>query len=62
MGRTAFFWKLWFGAARGNGFYTPRDEHEVAICWSLFWVSYNFSLARQFDLHAKEALFITRYP
>jgi hypothetical protein len=24
--------------------YTPRDEHEVAICRSLFWVSYNFSL------------------
>jgi hypothetical protein len=24
--------------------YTPRDEPEVAICRSLFWVSYNFSL------------------
>ena len=24
--------------------YTPRDEHEVAVCRSLFWVSYNFSL------------------
>ncbi len=24
--------------------YTPRDEHEVAICRSLFWVSYNFCL------------------
>jgi hypothetical protein len=24
--------------------YTARDEHEVAICRSLFWVSYNFSL------------------
>jgi hypothetical protein len=24
--------------------YTPRDEHEVAICRSLFWASYNFSL------------------
>jgi hypothetical protein len=24
--------------------YTPRDEHEVGICRSLFWVSYNFSL------------------
>ena len=24
--------------------YTPRDEYEVAVCRSLFWVSYNFSL------------------
>jgi hypothetical protein len=24
--------------------YTPRDEYEAAICRSLFWVSYNFSL------------------
>jgi hypothetical protein len=24
--------------------YTPRDEHEVAVCRSLFWASYNFSL------------------
>jgi len=24
--------------------YTPRDEHELAVCRSLFWVSYNFSL------------------
>src|SRR5208337_2856288 len=24
--------------------YTPRDEQEVAVCRSLFWVSYNFSL------------------
>jgi hypothetical protein len=24
--------------------YTPRHEYEVAICRSLFWVSYNFSL------------------
>ena len=24
--------------------YTPRDEHEVAVCRSLFWISYNFSL------------------
>jgi hypothetical protein len=23
--------------------YTPRDEHEVTVCRSLFWVSYNFS-------------------
>jgi hypothetical protein len=22
--------------------YTPRDEYEVAVCRSLFWVSYNF--------------------
>ena len=27
--------------------YTPRDEHEVAICRSLFWVSYNFSLGER---------------
>jgi hypothetical protein len=25
--------------------YTPRDKHEVAVCRSLFWVSYNFSLS-----------------
>ena len=25
--------------------YTPRDEHEAAVCQSLFWVSYNFSLS-----------------
>jgi hypothetical protein len=24
--------------------YTPRDEYERAVCRSLFWVSYNFSL------------------
>ena len=24
--------------------YTPRDEHEAAVCRSLFWVAYNFSL------------------
>src|SRR5580704_18241251 len=24
--------------------YTPRDEHEVTVCRSLFWISYNFSL------------------
>ncbi|SRR5260370_915427 len=32
--------------------YTPRDEHEVAVCRSLFWVSYNFSMTertRKFD-------------
>ena len=27
--------------------YTPRDEHEAAVCRSLFWVSYNFSLAER---------------
>jgi hypothetical protein len=27
--------------------YTPRDEHEVAVCRSLVWVSYNFSLAER---------------
>src|SRR5580692_8355165 len=27
--------------------YTPRDEHEVAVCRSLFWVSYNLSLSDQ---------------
>jgi hypothetical protein len=25
--------------------YAPRDEHELAVCRSLFWVSYNFSLS-----------------
>jgi hypothetical protein len=24
--------------------YAPRDEHELAVCRSLSWVSYNFSL------------------
>ena len=24
--------------------YTPRDEHEIEVCRSLFWVSYNYSL------------------
>jgi hypothetical protein len=27
--------------------YTPRDEHEVTVCRSLFWISYNFSLSEQ---------------
>lgn len=27
--------------------YTPRDEHEAAVCRSLFWVSYNFSLSER---------------
>jgi hypothetical protein len=27
--------------------YTPRDEHELAVCRSLFWVSYNFSLSER---------------
>src|SRR5580704_10546268 len=27
--------------------YTPRDKHEMAVCLSLFWVSYNFSLSER---------------
>jgi hypothetical protein len=27
--------------------YTPRDEHEVAVCRSLFWMSYNFSISEK---------------
>jgi hypothetical protein len=27
--------------------YTPRDEHEVAVCRSLFWASYNCSLSER---------------
>jgi hypothetical protein len=27
--------------------YTPRDEHELAVCRSLFWLSYNFSLTER---------------
>jgi hypothetical protein len=27
--------------------YTPRDEREVAVCRSLFWASYNFSLSER---------------
>jgi Family of unknown function (DUF5519) len=27
--------------------YTPRDEHEVTVCRSLFWVSYNCSLSER---------------
>jgi hypothetical protein len=27
--------------------YTPRDEHEVTVCRSLFWISYNFSLGER---------------
>ena len=27
--------------------YTPRDEHEVTVCRSLFWISYNFSLSER---------------
>src|SRR5580704_14513733 len=27
--------------------YTPRDEHEVTVCRSLFWVSYNFCLSER---------------
>ena len=25
----------------------PRDEHEVTVCRSLFWISYNFSLSER---------------
>ena len=25
--------------------YTPRDDHELSVCRSLFWISYNFSLS-----------------
>jgi Family of unknown function (DUF5519) len=25
--------------------YTPRDNHELSVCRSLFWISYNFSLS-----------------
>jgi hypothetical protein len=27
--------------------YTPRDEQEVTVCRSLFWISYNFSLSER---------------
>jgi hypothetical protein len=27
--------------------YTPRDGREVAVCRSLFWISYNFSLNKR---------------
>jgi hypothetical protein len=27
--------------------YSPRDEHEVTVCRSLFWISYNFSLSER---------------
>jgi hypothetical protein len=27
--------------------YTPRDEHELAVCRTLFWSSYNFSLSQR---------------
>jgi hypothetical protein len=27
--------------------YTPRDKHELTVCRSLFWISYNFSLSEQ---------------
>jgi hypothetical protein len=27
--------------------YTPRDEHEVAVCRSLFWASYNYTLSER---------------
>jgi hypothetical protein len=44
--------------------YTPRDEYEVAVCRSLFWVSYNFSLKKEKELcratYIQEALAIPR--
>jgi hypothetical protein len=33
--------------------YTPRDEREAAVCRSLFWVSYNFSLRERRKNSAK---------
>src|ERR1700676_311163 len=35
--------------------YTPRDEHEVAVCRSLFWVSYNFCLSEMRENFAEWA-------
>ena len=42
--------------------YTPRDEHEVAVCRSLFWVSYNFCLSerRRTSLNGRPSLFGVR--
>jgi hypothetical protein len=34
--------------------YTPRDEREVVVCRSLFWVSYNFSLIERRNKSVKE--------
>jgi hypothetical protein len=36
--------------------YTPRDEYEVAVCRSLFWVSYNFSLREEKETPRNGAL------
>ncbi len=36
--------------------YTPRDEYEVMVCRSLFWVSYNFSLREEKKLPRMERL------
>jgi len=36
--------------------YTPRDEYEVAVCRSLFWVSYNFSLREEKEIPRNGAL------
>jgi hypothetical protein len=38
--------------------YTPRDEQEVAVCRSLFWVSYNFSLGERRKNSAKWVQFL----
>jgi hypothetical protein len=27
--------------------YTPRNEQELSVCRSLFWISYNFSLSER---------------
>ena len=36
--------------------YTPREQYEVAVCRSLFWVSYNFSLREEKELRGMECL------
>ena len=48
MGRTSHF-SVSFGLVSPGVMvvYTPRDQHEVAVCRSLFWVSYNFSMTRE---------------
>jgi hypothetical protein len=35
--------------------YTPRDEHEVTVCRSLFWASYNFSLIERSNKYVEWA-------
>jgi hypothetical protein len=42
--------------------YTPRDEQEVAVCRSLFWVSYNFSLSERRKSSAEWAPFFGLRP